>query len=161
MHLNSLFLHFHLPSTQFLHPQRINASVTLEMGGIRLQTGKKIWSSFIHPQWAGSWSTLVASRQWYHLRACKTDRLICSLNAAAVGGMFSMVFPLLVKRYRLASFTFCPSNVAQYKVTINSSKRSRSAPLISPCDCCHSFENWSYAGHLFPGFIEGLLTFTF
>ena len=61
----------------------------------------------------GSSATLAASRQLYHFCACNADRFTCSFNAAVVGVILSIVFPLLVKRYRLASFTLLPSNVLQ------------------------------------------------
>jgi hypothetical protein len=76
---------------------------------------KKSSPSFIHPQWAGSSSTLVASRQLLPLPyTCNTDRFMSSFNAAVVWGILSIVFPLLVKGIALHYLTLMsPSKVLQ------------------------------------------------
>ena len=90
--------------------------------------------SFCHPHFNSS-NCCHGFKQSTHFAACSCDRLICCANAAAVGGQFSIVLDIVVKRKRLAVFTELNLDDLSYRTqTYLSICSLSSAPISSRID---------------------------
>ena len=122
-HLDGIhcFLHLHLLSS--MH-------TSAAVGRVDQYGCRRPLDSFSHPHFNSS-NCWHGFRHSAHFAACSCDRFICCSSAAAVGGQFSIVLDMVVKRKRLAEFTELNLDPLSYMTQTNLSICTLSLSVIS------------------------------